>query len=105
MTGVLAENALNIYTDGSSFSSPRTGGIGIRFILVDEIGNEETSDSLHPGYQGATNNQMELQKCLTALDEARRRGLCQKAERIFIHTDSMYVCDNVTKAMFEWPKT
>lgn len=105
MTGVLVENALNIYTDGSSLGSPRSGGIGIRFILVDEIGNEETSDSFHPGYQGATNNQMELQACLTALDEARRRGLCRRTQRIFIHTDSMYVCDNVTKAMFEWPKT
>ena len=102
---MLVENALNIYTDGSSFSSPRTGGIGIRFILIDGTGNEQVYDSCHPGYQGATNNQMELKACLIALDEARRRGLCKGTERIVIHTDSMYVCDNVTKAIFEWPKT
>jgi ribonuclease HI len=102
---VLVENALNIYTDGSSFNAPRTGGIGIRFILVDEIGNEQVIDSWHSGYQGATNNQMELKACLTALGEARRRGLCEGIKRIVIHTDSLYVCDNVKRAMFEWPKT
>jgi ribonuclease HI len=27
----MLEHALNIYTDGSSYSGPRTAGIGIRF--------------------------------------------------------------------------
>ena len=36
-------NALNIYTDGSAFSSPRKGGVGIRFKFPDFLeknGNE-----------------------------------------------------------------
>jgi ribonuclease HI len=102
---MLVENTLNVYTDGSSFESPRAGGVGIRFILVDELGDEQTEDSWHPGYRGATNNQMELKACVIALAEARRRGLCKGKKKVLIHTDSMYVYENYKKAMFEWPKT
>jgi ribonuclease HI len=102
---MLAENALNIYTDGSSFSSPRAGGIGMRFILVDAHGREQVHDFCPPGYKGATNNQMELAACITALDEAKRLGWSHDVARTVIHTDSMYVYENYKKAMFEWPKT
>ncbi len=101
---MLDENALNIYTDGSSISSPRRGGIGIRFVVVDEQGCEQVEDWSPPGYTNATNNQMELKACILALQEARRRGLAVKLHRIAVHTDSMYVCENYTKAMFKWPK-
>lgn len=69
---MLAENALHIYTDGSSLPSPRRGGIGILFLLIDSQGREEISDSRHAGYKGATNNQMELQACIEALEEFTR---------------------------------
>jgi len=65
--GMLAENALHIYTDGSSLPAPRRGGIGIRFLLIDSQGREEITDSKHPGYKGATNNQMELQASIEPL--------------------------------------
>jgi ribonuclease HI len=58
-----------------------------------------------PGYRGATNNQMELQAPILALREAKQRGLADGMRRIVIHTDSMYVCDNYKRAMFEWPRT
>jgi len=102
---MLAENALNIFTDGSSFSSPRAGGIGMRLVLVDACGREQIHDFCPPGYRGATNNQMELKACVMALSEARRLGWNQDVGKIVIHTDSMYVCDNYKKAMFEWPKS
>jgi len=102
---VLAENALNIYTDGSSFSSPRTGGIGMRFVLVDACGREQVHDFCPSGYKGATNNQMELKACIMALSEAKRLGWSQGVGKIVIHTDSMYVSSNYKKAMFEWPKS
>jgi ribonuclease HI len=102
---VLIEGALNIYTDGSSYSSPRTGGVGIIFVLTDQAGNEIIHDSAFPGYKGATNNQMELQAPILALREAKQRGLSDDVSRIVIHTDSMYVCENYKRAMFEWPKT
>jgi len=101
---MLAENALHIYTDGSSFSSPRRGGIGIRFVLIDSQGCETTIDSRHPGFEGATNNQMELQACIEALEEARRRGLANSATKIVVHADSQYVVDHVYQAKFVWPK-
>jgi ribonuclease HI len=48
---------------------------------------------------------MELQAPILALREAKQRGLAAGVHRIVIHTDSMYVCDNYKRAMFEWPKT
>jgi ribonuclease HI len=102
---VLVEGALNIYTDGSSYSSPRTGGVGIVFVRNDDAGNEVVEESGLPGYKGATNNQMELQAPILALREVKERGLATGVRRIVIHTDSMYVCENYKRAMFEWPKT
>jgi ribonuclease HI len=101
---MLAENALHIYTDGSSLPSPRRGGIGIRFLLIDSEGREEITDSSHVGYESATNNQMELQACIEALEEARDRGLASSVSKIVVHSDSQYVVDNWTQAMFVWPK-
>jgi ribonuclease HI len=101
---MLAENALHIYTDGSSLPSPRRGGIGMRFLLIDSQGHEEITDSRHAGYKGATNNQMELQACIEALEEARDRGLATSVSKIVVHTDSQYVVGNVNQAEFAWPK-
>ena len=100
---MLAESSLHIYTDGSSLPSPRRGGIGIRFLLIDSEGREEIIDSRHAGYKGATNNQMELQACIEALEEARDRGLASSIGKIVVHTDSQYVAENVKQAIFTWP--
>ena len=35
------DNALNIYTDGSSYSSSRRGGIGIRLIFPQYMNKDE----------------------------------------------------------------
>lgn len=102
---MLRENALNIFTDGCSLGSPRRGGVGVRYVLVDSIGQEELQDAQFPGYPVATNNQMELMAATLALEEAMRLRLTDQATSIFIYTDSLYVVDSVPKAMFEWPKT
>lgn len=99
------EGALNIYTDGSSYNTPRRGGVGIRFVLIDGGGNEMVREVSFPGYKSSTNNQMELQAPILALREAKRLGLTSGVRKVVIHTDSMYVCDNYKRAMFEWPKT
>jgi ribonuclease HI len=101
----MIDNALNIYTDGSSIPHPRSGGIGFRFITYDSRGEEVIEDVEVPGYQNATNNQMELYACIAALKEAIRYKDLTKFDRIAIYTDSQYVVDNYRKAMFEWPKT
>lgn len=99
------EGALSIYTDGSSLQSPRSGGIGIRFVLIDSSGHEAIQDIKFPGYQNATNNQMELQACIMGLREAIRLQLTMGVSKIVIHTDSLYVVENHKKAVFDWPKT
>jgi len=66
------ENALNIYTDGSSLPHPRSGGIRIRFVTDDAQGEEVIENVELPGYKNATNNQMELYACVAALKEALR---------------------------------
>ena len=99
------EGALSIYTDGSSLQSPRVGGIGVRFVTIDESGYEVIQDASFRGYKNATNNQMELQACIMALKEGMRLHLTSGVSKVVIHSDSLYVVDNYQKAMFEWSKS
>lgn len=104
----LDENALNIYTDGSSYSSPRVGGVGFLFVTVDSEGHPVVHEESPPGWKYATNNQMELQACIEALGLAMDRRTpydLSTFSKIVIYTDSQYVSENFGKAMFEWPKT
>ena len=95
---------LVIYTDGSSLSHPRTGGIGVRVITLTQTGEEQLHDFVYPGYKGATNNQMELQACIVALREsAKFRDMAMRGG-IVIKTDSMYVAQYYKQAMFEWSR-
>jgi ribonuclease HI len=101
------ETAINIFTDGSSYAGPRRGGMGIVFVVVDNDGHEVHYDLAPPGYKSATNNQMELQACVEALDFLVRRYCpidVRQFPKIVINTDSRYVVDNFNKAKFEWPK-
>jgi ribonuclease HI len=103
-----AEGALTVFTDGASLPKPRRGGVGIRFVYADRLGNETAWDSLEPGVAGGTNSQMELLAVITAMKEIQgrrfRTHLLEQATRIDIYTDSQYVVDNVSNACFVWPK-
>jgi ribonuclease HI len=103
----MLENTLNIFTDGSSRGSPRAGGIGVRFVVVDSSGKEQVQDFEFAGYKSATNNQMELHACIVGLKEAMKvKGdLPPNVTRVVIHSDSLYVVDNYKRAMFEWSRT
>src|SRR5437762_2689212 len=95
------ETAINVYTDGSSYSHPRAGGMGIRIVTTDEAGNEVIHDEQPLGHQGATNQQMELKACIEALQLlSGRRSPVDTAQfsKIIINTDSLYVVDNFTAA-------
>ncbi|OEU65160.1 MAG: hypothetical protein BA863_13550 [Desulfovibrio sp. S3730MH75] len=100
---MINEDALNIYTDGSSYSGPRTGGIGIRVITIDDAGDEVVEDLLVPGYKGATNNSMELYACVFALKKTSGHPKISHLNRICIFTDSRYVVEHYKKAIFQWP--
>ncbi len=82
---------LNIYTDGSSLKKPRTGGIGVRFIISREGESDEIKDIPFVGYKGASNNQMELKACICALQEVIDEESFHFLREITIHTDSIYV--------------
>lgn len=101
----VVDDALNIYTDGSSRQSPRVGGIGVRFVFADSSGDEQVVDLQAPGYRNATNNEMELQACIVGLKEAMTLKEAQGLPKIVIHTDSLYIADNYRAAMFTWPRT
>ena len=102
------EEALNIYTDGSSLPKPRRGGLAALFLLIDEDGEEETYEPIMQGYSGATNNQMELEACVQALRAATSQNPHfdrARYRRILIHTDSTYVAGNYETALFTWSKS
>jgi len=101
------ENALNIYTDGSSLPKPRRGGLAALFLLINEDGEEETYEPTMHGYSGASNNQMELEACVQALRAATAQQPFfdrSRYRRIVIHTDSTYVAGNYETALFAWSK-
>src|SRR5664279_4751931 len=103
----LDENAINIFTDGSSYSHPRRGGMGLRFITVDDAGDEVVYDYQPLGVRSATNQQMELMACIEALNVLRSKGSpisLARFRKVVIYTDSMYVVDHVDTAKFTWPR-
>lgn len=98
------EDALNIFTDGSSFSGPRVGGYGIVLVHYDDDGDEIVEEHSPPGYQGATNNQMELLACVMALKHAAKHRAIRRVQSVYIFSDSKYVVDNYKNAMFQWSR-
>lgn len=91
------DGALEIYTDGSSAPRPRTGGVGFRMVFPD--GSIE--DFSPGGYDGATNNEMELQAAILALREVDRRRDLKGATSIEVHSDSSYLINNIG-ALRKW---
>ena len=73
------ERDLNIYTDGSSYSGPRRGGVGILYVVVDESGEERVAPYPRPGYVGATNQQTELRAAIDALESCPELEGCQNS--------------------------
>jgi len=103
---VLHEHALNIYTDGSMFSSPRIGGIGIIFVVINDCGDAQIIKQFErPGYKQSTNQEMELEACIVALEEALNDAELAGYSSIEIFTDSRYVSEGYKQAMFVWCKT
>jgi len=99
------EDALNIYTDGSSLSKPRRGGTGIRIIYIDASGNEVVHDFSEPGSKGANSIEMEMDACIQSLHQAIPFLKKFSFRKIIIYTDSQFIIDNVRNAIFIWPNT
>lgn len=82
---------LRAYTDGACLGNPGPGGWGVRILYADgtvrELGGSAAS---------TTNNRMELQAAIAAL-QATRTSL-----QLAIFTDSRYVIDGLTKWLNAW---
>jgi ribonuclease HI len=100
---ILKRNTLYAYTDGSSFSNPRNGGMGIRYIYLNESEEEQIIDYEPFGYKSASNNQMELLACVEALNHSLQLDVKSAYNRIEIRTDSRYVVDYIYFAQCVWP--
>jgi ribonuclease HI len=104
----LPDDAVNIFTDGSSKPKPRRGGVGFRIIVTGEDGHEKVYDESPNGYPGATNNEMELQACIEGL-AFLRSGRCPidlaDFRKVVIYTDSAYVHNNVGTAISQWSRS
>lgn len=95
-----------MFTDGSSLPSPRRGGTGICIVTVDDAGHEVIDEIQPQGYQGATNQEMELKACTQALRELRGKHSpvdLSRFSKVVIRTDSQCVADNLYNAQFVWP--
>jgi ribonuclease HI len=103
-----ADGVLTVFTDGSSLPG-RKGGVGIKFVFVDEDGVSTEWAVPVTGVKSATNNAMELLAVITAMKEIQGkrfpRELLAASRRIDIYTDSTYVSEHVGTAIAVWPRT
>lgn len=103
--GIIDEDALNIFTDGSSFpNKKRAAGVGVCLVWVNEAGDEEFEEYAPTGWKKATIDEMEIQACTVGMQEANRFLTGDvRFKRVLIFSDSRYVVDNFFKAMNIWP--
>jgi len=91
---VILSSVITIYADGSSIGNPGPGGWGavVSFPkgIVKELGGRE---------EHTTNNRMELQAAIEALEYALSAG-----EPVTLYTDSSYLINGITKWVHGWKK-
>ncbi|MEM9573037.1 MAG: ribonuclease HI [Pseudomonadota bacterium] len=88
----MAKANIQIWTDGACSGNPGPGGWGV--LLVSGTRRKE----LYGGDADTTNNRMELQAAIEALNALK------KPSAVTLHTDSTYVKDGLTKWIHGWKK-
>lgn len=83
---------VEIYTDGACSGNPGPGGWG----AILRFGPHEKE--IHGGHRDTTNNKMELQAVIEALN------LLKEPCNVTIYTDSKYVMDGALEWMDNWKK-
>lgn len=103
--GIIDEEALNIFTDGSSFPlKKQAAGVGVRLVWVNAQGDEEYEDFSPPGWSSATIDEMEIKAVTVGLMEAQLLFEdLRRFKRILVFSDADYVVSNFSKAMNVWP--
>lgn len=100
---MINDDALVIYTDGSSKKNPRRGGIGFVFVYADDDGEEVVEEFCPPGYREGTIGLMELVACCEALEEAQSHFRYSLFSDIVLFTDSQYVRNHQYHPFKTWP--
>lgn len=86
-------HALKLYIDGNAYDNPGgTGGFAC-FAEYPESWNRPDEEIFRQGFHETSNNRMELQACICALEYVREKGSSLGVERVQIITDSKYVYD------------
>ena len=93
-TGEAGKQIKNIYTDGACSGNPGPGGWGTVLYFSDGSVHE-----LGGAAAQTTNNRMELQAAIMALDYLLSTGQTEPAT---LHTDSEYVKNGITKWVKGW---
>lgn len=88
----MVKTDIQIWTDGACSGNPGPGGWGA--LLVAGTRRKE----LYGGAPDTTNNRMELQAAIEALNALK------KPSKVTLHTDSTYVKDGLTKWIHGWKK-
>ena len=88
----MSKGKVVIHTDGACSGNPGPGGWG---AILDYNG---TRKELFGGAPETTNNRMELQAAIEALNALKRPCAVE------MHVDSNYVKDGITKWIFGWKK-
>ena len=101
---MINDDALQIYTDGSSKWKPLRGGIGYVFVYADDDGDPVIEKHCPPGYRGAKIGLMELVACLTALKKARSHPRYDKFSDIVLFTDAEYIQKHQFHPFKIWPE-
>ncbi|CAN1211798.1 Ribonuclease H [Tumidithrix helvetica PCC 7403] len=86
----------SIHTDGACSKNPGPGGWGV----VVHFGDGSVKE-LGGGTKDTTNNQMEMQAAIAALEFYEKQSQTQP---IVLYTDSKYVIDGITKWIKGWKK-
>jgi len=87
---------MEVYTDGGCSGNPGPGGWA--YVIIDRSGDGESLENWG-AEESTTNNRMELQAVIAALQYIRGVG---KVPEISIHTDSQYVQKGITEWIKEW---
>ena len=87
---VLADNCIEIYTDGGAINNPGPGGYGVVMLVDDQM------EELSGGYTHTTNNRMELMACIKGL-----AALPVRNRPVALFSDSSYVVNGFSKG---WAK-
>jgi len=97
---------INVYTDGGCSGNPGPGGWAYIIIQTGAMGKEEKIENLVPlaenwgAEKGTTNNRMELQAVIKALEFLNR--MPGKTGQLTIFTDSQYVQKGMTLWIKDW---